>query len=447
MQSLNECSRRGFLRTAAIGAAGAAAAQYIPARALGRDGATPPSQRIRLGLIGCGGMGRENLKNCAVHPDVVVAAICDVWQPRMEAVVEQHKQTARGHRDYRELLARDDVDAVIIATPPHWHCRMAVDACAAGKDIYLQKPMTLHLAESLAVRNAVRKHNRISQIGTQIHATENYRRVVEWVRSGKLGKIGRVHTFNVLNQGPEGIGNPPNCDPPKDLDWEFWVGPYAMRPFNPLLVQEAYTNGSFMEYSGGWTPGMAPHIIDLPIWAMELGYPETTFSSGGRYTIRDAGDAPDVQQVVWQYPSFTMTWNSSMCNSFGLDFGRGTPARRLGIYFHGLRGTLLCDYQRCEVVPEGELLHDPQPPEKSLPPSPGHEREWLDSVISRKQPSCCVDYHHRVNVPLVLANLSLRLGRSIRFNGETQQIVDDVEAALLSKPEYRHPWKFPEEYL
>ncbi|NLF07156.1 MAG: Gfo/Idh/MocA family oxidoreductase, partial [Pirellulaceae bacterium] len=254
MSVSSDLSRRCFLKASAAGAAGVAAAQVVPASALGRDGAEPPSERIAVGLIGCGGMGRSNLHNCAKHQDVVVAAACDVWKTRCDETVEKYKETAKPHYDYRELLARKDVDAVIIATPPHWHCRMAVDAAEAGKDIYLQKPMTLHLAESLAVKNAVKRHGRICQIGTQIHAGENYRRVVEWIRSGKLGKISVARTFNVMNQGPEGIGNTPDCDPPKEIDWDFWVGPCAMRPFNPLIVKNAYENGSFMAFSGGWTP-------------------------------------------------------------------------------------------------------------------------------------------------------------------------------------------------
>ena len=132
-----------------------------------------------------------------------MTAVCDVWKTRGQQAAATFKVSAKPYHDYREVLARKDVDAVIIATPPHWHCRMAVDACEAGKDLYLQKPMTLHLAESRAVKNAVKKHNRICQIGTQIHASENYRRVVEWIRSGKLGKISVARTFNVMNQGPE----------------------------------------------------------------------------------------------------------------------------------------------------------------------------------------------------------------------------------------------------
>jgi len=439
----NEVSRRGFLRGAA---AGGAAAYVLPGSALGKDDKVAPSARIAIGLIGCGGMGRGNLGNCARSPDVAVTAICDVWQARREAMLRQYAG-AKLFEDYREMLQQKDLDGVIIATPPHWHCRIAVDACEAGKDLFIQKPMTLHLAEALAIRNAVNKHKRISQVGTQIHAGENYRRVVEYVRAGNLGKISVVRAFNVMNQGPGGIGNPPNTDPPKGLDWDRWVGPYPMRPFNPLIVQDAYQHCSFMTYSGGWTPGMAPHIIDLPIWALELGFPTLTFSTGGRHLIQDAGDAPDTQEILWQYPGMTMAWMMSLVNSFGFDFGRGTPARRLGMYFHGVNGTLFANYGKHEIVPEGDRLKDAKPPEKSIPKSPGHEREWLDGIKSRQQPNCNVNYHIKVDVACSLGNLSLRLGRAIRFDPSTEKIVGDDEAAKLSVPEYRAPWKFPTEYL
>jgi predicted dehydrogenase len=447
MTNSHDFSRRQFLRDSAAGAAGVAVPCFVPASALGRDGRLPPSERIRVGLIGCGGMGRGNLDACAAHPDVEVTAVCDVWKSRRESAAARFKSAPKTFHDHRELLAGAGVDGVIVATPPHWHCRIAVDACEAGKDVYVQKPMTLHLAESLALKNAVKKHRRVCQVGTQIHASDNYRRVVEWVHSGKLGKINVARTFNVMNQGPSGIGNPPDGDPPKDLDWDRWVGPRPLRPFNPLIVASAYENCSFNEFSGGWTPGMAPHIIDLPVWALGLGYPSVTCSTGGRFAIRDAGDAPDTQEVVWQYPGFTMTWMMSLTNSFAFDFGRGPRTRRLGIYFHGINGTLFCDYGKLEVVPEGDLLKDSTAPPKSLPHSPGHEREWLDCIKSRAVPSCSPEYHCKVDVPLVLANLSLRLGRSIRFDPGTETIVGDAEAARLSKPEYRSPWKFPDEYL
>ena len=438
-------NRRSFLKAGV--AAGIAAPHVISAAAIGRDGRTAANDRINLGIIGVNGMGRGNLANCARHEDVVVTAVCDVWKARLDPVVEQFKATATGHRDYRELLARKDVDAVIIASPPHWHALMAVEAVEAGKDIYLQKPMTLYPDETLAVRNAVNKHERISQIGTQIHAGENYRRVVEWIQSGKLGPVGVVRTFNVMNQGPDGIGHAPQQDAPADLDWDLWLGPGPATPFNSLLASNSYNHCSFMPYTGGWTPGMAPHIVDLPVWALNLEVPTMTSCSGGRYMVGGDGDAPDVQEVIWQYPNMTMTWMMSTCNSFAFDFGRGSPARRLGIYFHALRGTLYANYSMHEVVPEGNLLQDAERPEASIAPSPGHEREWLDCIKTREQPSCNVNYHYKVDLALTLANLSYRLGRSVRFDPATEQILDDPQARRLARPEYRDPWKFPEKYL
>jgi predicted dehydrogenase len=378
----------------------------------------------------------------------VVTAVCDVQQARLDAAVNEYKESAKGYRDYRELLAASDVDAVIIASPPHWHTLQAVEACEAGKDIYLQKPMTLHLGESLAVLNAVRKHDRISQIGTQIHAGENYRRIVEYIRSGNLGAIGVVRTFNVMNQGEKGLGTDPNTEIPPGVDWEMWIGPGPMRPYNRILAASSYNHCSFMDYSGGWLPGMAPHIVDLPIWALELDYPTHTSCSGGRFVIQDDGDAPDVQEVLWQYPDRTMTWMGMLANSYGFDLhGDPVPRRRLGIYFHGLNGTMYCNYGMFEIVPEGDRMADKEAPEPSIPRSPGHEREWLDCIKMREQPSCSVFYHTKVDVPLVLANLSLRLGRSIQFDPATKKIVGDEEAARLAVPEYRAPWKFPAQYL
>jgi predicted dehydrogenase len=192
---------------------------------------------------------------------------------------------------------------------------------------------------------------------------------------------------------------------------------------------------------------MAPHLIDLPIWALDLGVPTLTSCSGGRFVIHDDGDAPDTQEVTWQYPNLTMTWMMSCCNSFAFDFGRGKPARRLGIYFHAVNGTLLTDYEKHEIVAEGSFLKDSAAPPESLPPSPGHEREWLDSIKSRREPSCSVNYHYKVDLAITLANLSYKLGRSVRFDPKSEKIVGDKQAAKLARPVYRHPWKFPAEYL
>ncbi len=210
-----------------------------------------------------------------------------------------------------------------------------------------------------------------------------------------------------------------------------------MRPYNRILASSSYYHCSWMDYSGGWTPGMAPHIIDLPIWALDLKYPLRVHCSGGRYIIRDDGDAPDVQEILWQYPNLTMTWMCNLVNSYGFDLhGNPVPQRRLGIYFHGVDGTLYANYTMHQVVPEGDRMKDREPPPASIPPSPGHELEWINCVKTREQPSCSVFYHVRVDVPIVLGNLAYRLGRSLTFDPDSEQIVGDEEAARLDVPAF-----------
>jgi predicted dehydrogenase len=440
-------SRRNFVKTTSVAAIGAPL--ILKSSLLKGNGNTAASDKINLGIIGCGGLGKQNLYASAAHPDVVVVAACDVWEERLDPVVEKYKKTCTGYTDYRELLQHKGLDAVIIATPAHWHAIQAVEAAKAGLDIYLQKPMTMHLGESLAVRNAIKKHNVISQIGTQIHSSEHYRRMVELVRSGNLGDIATVRTFFVMNEAPNGVGLGFNTDKiPKGMDWDMWVGPARMQPFNPNLVKDAFYHGSWMDFSGGWTPGMAPHITDLPIWALNLDYPTEISATGGRYITKDDGDAYDNHEVIWRYPNLTMTWMSSLTNSYGFDFLREQKSqRRLGIYFHGVNGTLLTDYNTHQLLPEGDRMKGMQTPPKSIEPSPGHELEWVECIKSRKQPSCNAGYHVKVDVPIELSVLSMKLGRSIKFDPASEKIVGDDEAAKLAVPEYRAPWKFPTEYL
>jgi len=437
-------TRRRFLRQTA---AGAAAPYVISSGVLAADARRGPNDKINVALIGAGSQGNWNLTRLLQQPDCVVVGVCDVWSERREVALAKCNGTARGYHDFREVLAQKDIDAVLIATPPHWHALMAIGACEAVKDFYLEKPMTLYPAETLAVMRAVRKHNRITQIGTQIHATEHYHRMVDLLRSGVLGKISVCRTFHVMNQGPEGIGDPPVGDPPAGLDVDFWCGP-APRKYHPLLMKDASHHTSFMAWSGGWTPGMAPHVVDLPYWALELGHPTRVSSTGGRYVIKDCGDAYDSHEVLWTYPNFTMTWTTSLVNSYGFDM-QGKPGlkRRVGIYFQGVNGTLVTDYSEHKIIPEGDRMKpNPEVP-KLVPDSPGHHREWLDGIRSRKQPSCHVGYHYKVDMAITLSLLSLKLGRSISFNPEKETIVGDHEARKLAVPVYRKPWKFPKEYL
>lgn len=459
-------SRRAFLgKAAGVGAAGMAAPYVLTSNALAAPGRPGANDKISIGFIGVNGQGNYSVTHILKQPDAVISAICDVDKTRLDSTVERCRKPgkdgkpsphpAKPYSDFREILARKDIDAVVMAPPPHWHCLMGVMACEAGKDFYLEKPMSLYPAETRALANAVKKHKRITQIGTQIHAVDNYRRVVEYVQSGRLGKISTVRTFNIQNQGPDGIGNDPNTKPPATVDWEMWIGPAKHQQFNAILHKNSFYHCSWMAYSGGWTPGMAPHIVDLPVWALGLGCPTRVSATGGRFLIKDAGDAYDNHEVLWTYPNFTMTWMSSMVNSYGWDFnGKGGRGRRIGIYFHGVNGTLFANYGMHKIVPEGDYLKtidengkDTEPPPQSIAKSKGHHREWLDGIKTRKQPLCHVGYHADIDIALTTSLLAMKLGRTINLDPKTMKILGDPEAEKMSIPTYRGPWKFPARYL
>jgi len=405
-------------------------------------GGPAPSDMVCMGFIGVGPMGSGNLAGFSARPEVYVTAICDVSQPRLDAAVKRCGGRPKAHRDFRQLLDQKDVDAVLIATPPHWHAIMAVQAARAGKDFYVEKPMTMYVAESQAVVAAACRYSRITQVGTQIHAGANYRRVVEIVRSGVLGHVNLVRTFLTSSEGRRGAGQSSNAPVPPDLDWEMWVGPGPMRPYNPAIVRGAGSGHCwFMDYSGGWIPGMGPHIVDLPVWALDLPMPSHVSCTGGRFIVNDCGDVPDVQEAVFRYPNCVMTWMMDLSNAYGFDLhGAGGPGRRLGVYFHGEHATLYSDYGTHKIVPEADPKAQLPLPGPSLPPTPGHHAEWLACIRSRQQPSCNVAYHHRVNVPLCLANLSYAIGRSVAFDPATEAILGDCEAEKLLTPVYRAPW-------
>jgi len=430
-------ARRPFLGTGAMPAMGIG----LAARAAGAEG-PPPSDTVRMGFIGVGPRGGSLLRTLYARPEVYVTAICDVSQPKLAAAVKRCGGRPKAHTDFRRLLDQKDVDAVVIATPPHWHAIMAVRAAQAGKDFYIEKPMTLYVAESQAIVAAARRYGRITQVGTQIHAGANYRRVVEIVRSGVLGHVNVVRTFLTSSEGRRGAGRSANAPPPSNLDWEMWVGPGPMRPYNPAITRGAGAGHCwFMDYSGGWIPGMAPHIVDLPVWALDLPLPNHVSCAGGRFIINDCGDVPDVQEALFRYPDGVMTWMMDISNAYGFDsHGKGGPGRRLGIYFHGEHATLFANYGTCKIVPEAGPNAQLPLPGPSLPPTPGHDAEWLQCIRTRQQPSCNVAYHHRVNVPLCLANLAYKLGRSVEFDPEKETIVGDDEAARLLAPTYREPW-------
>ncbi len=446
---MDRVDRRKFLQVSsgvALGAGlgiGCAATGRRPARAARSPRKISPGEKIVLGFIGVAGQGGALMDEFARHKDVEIAAVCDVYQPTLDAAVQRSGGKAKPYRDFRDLLDRSDIDAVVIATPPHWHALITVLACEAGKDVYCEKPMCLKPAEGRAMVRAARRYRRVTQVGTQIHAGENYHRVVEIVRSGVLGKLSVVRTVLSLNEAPNGIGYVRNSSPPPGLDWNMWLGPAPKVPFNEARFFKG-RHRYFNDYVGSWLNEMGAHIIDLPYWALELGPPETVSAVGGKFATNDMSEIPDTLEVLYEYPGFVMTWSNMCANSHGLMFQRDTGIhRRLGIAFHGFKGTLTADYGSYQLVSEGDRLKGVTLPEPWLPRSPGHHREFLDCMRSRELPSCDIEKHYPLHVAINLGNIALKVGRKIRWDARNECIVGDREANELLQVNYRRPWSLP----
>jgi len=446
---MKRVSRREFLHVSSGVAVGASLAAGCvrtrpgpaPSPAVARR--ISANEKIVLGFVGVAGRGKGLMDWFAKHPDVEIGAVCDVYERRLNEVVAATGGKAKPYRDFRKLLEQPDIDAVVVATPPHWHPLVTIYACQAGKDVYCEKPMCLKPVEGRAMVKAARENRRVTQVGTQIHAGDNYRRVVEIVRSGVLGKLSIVHTVLSLNEAPNGIGRAPNSDPPEGLDWDMWLGPAPKVPFNIARFKDGQ-HRYFADYVGSWLNEMGPHIVDLPVWALELGSPEAVSAVGGKFATDDISEIPDTMEVVYEYPGLMMTWSNMCANSHGLTFQRNPGIqRRLGVSFHGVNGTLTADYDRYELIGEGDRLNGVQLPERSLPRSAGHEREFLDCIKSRELPSCDVEKHYPLHVALNLGNIAMKVGRKLRWDAKTEQVVGDKEANAMLEPRYRSPWSLP----
>ncbi len=436
-----ECLKRSG--AAAVGVGLSTLPLGARAFAQGQGSPTPANDKIVVGIIGLGGRGKGHVKSFSSYPDVEIGAVCDVFEDHLKQGIQMAGDSAKGYSDFRKLLEQKDIDAVVVATPPHWHPLISIYACQAGKDVYCEKPMFLYPAEGRAMAKAARDNKRVTQVGTQIHAGENYRRAVEIVRSGALGRIASVKVVCNLNEYPGGVGRPANAPPPAGLDWDMWLGPAPVVPFNEARF-EAGQHRYFWDYVGGWLLELGPHIADLAFWGMDAGEPKAVSASGGRYVADDISDIPDVMDVLWQFDDFTITWTHTACSSF--NFGAGDPAtggRQMGVFFQGNKGTLFADYGRNKLYAEGDRMKDFQPPAPSIPRSPGHDREFLDSVKSRQAPTCCFDNHLPLGTALSLGRMAYQSGRRLEWDAKAGRIVGDKAAQRLAYPNYRKPWRLP----
>lgn len=435
-------TRRNFVKTVAVGAA-VAPAIHASARA-------PASERVRLGLIGCGGRGRQLLDVFTQWPDVEVLVVSDVIESRMaeasELLTQDGNRTAPDREvEHERILQRNDVDAVVIATTQHWHGRPFIQAAQAGKAIYVEKPQSHSVAEGRAMVEAAKKTGVLALTGTQQRGYAHYLGALDIVRSGRLGKIGLVECWNVHNTGNR-TGNAADSDPPAGFHWDRWLGPAPKVPFNYSRLNNSW----WFDYAGGMMTNWAIHHIDIILWYMNAQSPTAVACPGGKLVVDDLADTPDTAEASWKFPEFLMHYTYRGFNNFPLIQQRRSGH---GILFHGNQATLLLDRS-------GFVLYEDRDPSKVLQQEnnprfwrdgkPGNEvdgpwqRTFIDCVKTNSKPPVTMEESHRATVCCHLANIAYQVERSIKWNGKSEQITGDDDAAgLLSRPR-RQGYELPQ---
>jgi predicted dehydrogenase len=419
------------------------------------------NERIGIGMIGIGLMGRIHTRNFAKLPDAAVLGICDTYTPRVDVGAEIVGGNVMKCQDFRRLLDHKDIDAVVVATPDHWHALITMMACAAGKDVYVEKPLTLFVREGRWMIDVAKRYNRVVQVGVQNRSGPNFQRARQFIQEGKLGRILAAQDTYCRNLMP-GFGNPPDQEPPKELDWDMWLGPAPKRPWNPN--RGIYHFRWIWDYAGGQMTNLGQHSLDIVQWFTGVDAPKAVYSTGGRFYLKDNMETPDNQDVLIDYPGFTgiCQYREASAGRAGLGMG--------GVVFYGTRGMMSVGRSGYEVFPDrkadpfgamanilgGHPVGGPQPvdeprdqfwTEKEKDTSGNgaqdyveHAKNFLECIRSRRQPVADIESAHAVATTCHLANISLRVGRKITWDAQKEQIVGDREAnEMLTRP-YRQPW-------
>lgn len=394
------------------------------------------NDRIRVGFIGLGGRGRGTARVFVSQPDVEAAAVCDCHRPRAEEAVTFLGGKPDIYADFRRVLDRKDIDAVSISTPDHWHALLAILACEAGKDVYVEKPLSRTVAEGRAMVNAARRYQRVVQAGTQCRSSEHFYKVREIVQSGQLGRIHQASAWITSHWGPAGIGTPADSAPPDGLDWDLWQGPARRHPYNASRFEKFR---QFWDYAGGTTTDRGVHLLDIVQMCLGADFPTSVVSSGGRYVFQDNAETPDTQEILYEVDvkgqKLLMTWQHREANSQPVE-GRG-----LGMAYYGSQATLIADYRGFVLYPEGK--QEPALKESGRLDDGKHIRNFLECVRSRQRPIADLEICHRSTTTTLIGNIALLLGRKLHWDGNKEQFIGDREANKWLRPTYTRPWKLP----
>lgn len=425
----SEESRRKFLKQAfAMSAAlTVAAPRRAPAAVQARKS---PNEKLNIGCIGVAGRGAANTK--AVSGENIVA-LCDVDRQRL-ATSKAAYPSADTYEDFRHLLDRPDLDAVVVSTPDHSHAIAVAWALRAGLDVYCEKPLAHTTYEVRVIRELTAEKNAVTQMGTQIHAGDNYRRVVELVKSGIIGQVGRVHVWkHGTHPAPGTVVK--SSEPPKHVNYDLWLGPASERPFHPSHFHFRWR--WWWDFGGGVLSDFGCHYMDLPYWALDLTAP-TSIEARGRKEYDGDNHVPSVMRVDYQFPArgerppvqlvwFHGSWSPNM-------YGKGSS-----VLFEGDRGMLLADYRTHQLF-VSDLEGESVKPEPWIPSSIGHHAEWIEAVKTRGPTTCNFEYSGLLAEAVNLGNVSYRAKEKLEWDSKAFKVTNTKNADALLHKEYREGW-------
>lgn len=420
-------SRRAFLGTAATGAA-AASTLAVPGRASAYVG---PNEKVRLAVIGCGGMGSRHVEALVENQQCDLAAVCDVYIPRCEAAAKTVEDATGkrpdGYQDFRRILERNDIDAIMVATPDHWHPLLTILGCQAGKDVYVEKPACTTVEEGRAMIDAARRYGRVVQVGTQQRSMPLFQKAIELIHAGKLGDIGTASAWVGVNWPLiEETVQPV----PKGLDWDLWLGPAPWVPFSP---QRLGAFRAFHDYArGGELANWGVHLVDIVHWGIQQDMPLSVQAVGGNPRGGAGADNYETVDVLLEYPGCTVTWEQRHSN---LHAGKG-----YGISFQGTEAKLSIDRGSFVLEPGlgiGEVVGEP---ERSWA-NKDHHNNFFDCIRTRNRPAADVEQGVRSTMAILIAGIALRARRKLLWDGRAERFLDDDNANRHLTRAYRYPWR------
>ena len=419
-------------------------------RILGANG------RIQMGFIGLGNRGDQVHDGFLEYADSQTVAICDLRDDYLNFAAAKSRGTPARYKDYKKLLENKDVDAVAIASPDHWHALMFIDACRAGKDVYVEKPLSLTVSEGRRMVEVAAETKRVVQVGIQRRSSKFLQEAVDYIKTGALGKISVARGFHVQNETPNGIGNAPDSAAPSPEMWDQWLGPAPKVPYNPN--RSFYNFRWFYDYSGGQITNFGVHYMDMLRWALGLQTPRAVVAIGGKYGVNDNREIPDTCEVHWDFGHMLMGFVQYNANA--------APATVRGaeMEIRGTLGTLYIYSNRWEVVPERttEMLFGTRTPidrasEKAYNPSkkatleakvvngttstPPHCRNFIDCVKSRARTNCPIEEGHTSTANTVIAHIALRTRSFLEWDGKAERFTNSETANRFLRYKYRAPYK------